>query len=49
MDQEGGGVIMILMAAQDILQEESPAVDKRDGREEERSPEEKRLYCWLVL
>lgn len=31
---------MIPMAAQDILQEESPGVDKRGGREEERRREE---------
>lgn len=40
---------MIPMAAQDILQEESPGVDKREGREEERREEPRRDETFLLF
>lgn len=40
---------MIPMAAQDILQEEPPEVDKREGREEERRREEPRREETFLL
>lgn len=40
---------MIPMAAQDILQEESPGVDKRGGREEERRREKTRREETFML